>query len=151
QRGQRTSYGAAHRSDHIGGGDRAEHRRPGAADAHHGRQVGGAAESPLRCGSMRSSGTVPLAALFMLACGNSERAAPTTPTASAQPSAAAPAESSAEPPRPQKPFQVYSNCADVVMVVFAQDPKLGNPGMRSIAPSSYIEGPRENDGTQTVW
>jgi hypothetical protein len=93
--------------------------------------------------------------LLLVACG--EKKEPATPTPVPEPaSTAAPASpaASAEPapePRKRKPFEVYSTCSDVVTVVFAADPKAANAGKRTIAPSSSIEGPRDNDGNQTVW
>jgi hypothetical protein len=104
-------------------------------------------------------GLVPLA--FAIACGNNkEPASPSAPPASAAPPAATEASpaattgEAAEPapePKRRKPFEVYSACADVVTVVFAEDPKAANAGKRTIAPSSSIEGPRNADGNQTVW
>jgi hypothetical protein len=88
--------------------------------------------------------------LLPLACENKEPAAPTAssaPAASVVPVAAEPTPE----PRKRKPFEVYSNCAEVVTVVFADDPKAANVGKRTIAPSSTIEGPRNNEGNQTVW
>lgn len=94
-------------------------------------------------------------ALLGTACG--EKKEPTTPTPVTQPPASAtPPVASAETPapephKPRKPFEVYSTCSDVVTVVFAVDPKAPTAGKRTIAPSSSIEGPRDNDGNQTVW
>jgi hypothetical protein len=91
----------------------------------------------------------------MLACANPEPAkapsgtpptpAEATPAASAEPAASAPE------PRKRKPFEVYSSCSDVVMVVFAEDPKAAGVGKRTIAPSASIEAARDNEGNQTVW
>jgi hypothetical protein len=78
-----------------------------------------------------------------------EPATPATP-----PSAADPAPSKAEPAEPavkRKPFEIYSNCSDVVSVAFGADPKAPNAGRRTIAPSGSIEGTRDNDGNQVVW
>jgi hypothetical protein len=97
--------------------------------------------------------------LFVLlnACGGKEPP-PTAPTpeAPAAPAAAgseAPA-ASAEPapePRKRKPFDITSQCGDVVTIAFGEDPKAASAGKRTLAPSSSIEGARNADGNQTVW
>lgn len=96
--------------------------------------------------------------LVLVACGGNQEpaAAPASPAESSASSpavasaSAAPTEAAA-PPVPRKPFEVYSHCADVVSVVFGEDPKAPNAGNRTIAPSASIEGPRDADGNQTVW
>jgi hypothetical protein len=98
--------------------------------------------------------------LLLVACGGKEAA----PAAAPSPGATATAEAAAtsaepttqpepapEPAKPRKPFEIYSACAEVVTVVFAEDPKAANAGKRTIAPSASIEGPRNPDGNQTVW
>lgn len=88
-------------------------------------------------------------------CGNS--AAPATPsTAPPTPSAAS---SSADPetvgenpakPRARKPFPIHSTCAEVVTVVFGEDPKAASADKRTIASNSSVDGPRDAEGKQTV-
>lgn len=97
---------------------------------------------------------------FSISCGDGEpprspRAAePPPPVASSR---LAPVESAKVTPeaapeaRRRRPLEVYSACGDVVTVVFADDPKAADAGRRTIAPSSAIEGPRGDGGTQTVW
>ena len=84
-------------------------------------------------------------------CGGDKQPA-ATPAPEPTPSAAPVA--SAEPapePKKRKPFEIYSHCSEVVTVVFGENAKAPNAGRRTIAPSSMIEGPRDNDGNQTVW
>lgn len=104
----------------------------------------------------------PAALLLTLAgCGGGKEPLTPAPTAAASGSAepAAPA-ASPEPedrgespagPRKRKPFDIHSACAEVVTVVFAEDPKAVGAGRRTIAPSSSIEAPRDDKGNQTVW
>ena len=98
-----------------------------------------------------------VSAPLFAACGGKETApasSPATPAAAEAPAAPAePGRTEEPPPEPKrrKPFEVYSSCADVVTVVFSEDPKAPNAGKRTIAPSSSIEGPRNPDGNQTVW
>ncbi|HVH48185.1 MAG TPA: hypothetical protein VM925_37890 [Labilithrix sp.] len=101
---------------------------------------------------------VALALALLAACGNKEPATPASPAASATSSSSVATSSeppaAAEPapePRKRKPFEVYSACADVVTVVFAEDPKAPTSGKKTIAPSSAVEGPRNADGNQVVW
>src|SRR5262249_4511377 len=78
--------------------------------------------------------------------------APTTSAATPTPSADPVASSSSspeEPKKPRKPFEIYSNCSDVVTVVFGENAKDPKAGKKTIAPSSGIDGPRDNDGNQT--
>jgi predicted small lipoprotein YifL len=95
-------------------------------------------------------------ATTLAACGDKEPAkspeAPPMdpPSTEATPVAEEPPAPAPEPKR-RKPFEVHSSCDDVVTVVFAEDPKAPNAGGRTIAPGSSIEGPRDNDGNQTVW
>jgi hypothetical protein len=97
------------------------------------------------------------ALIFASACGSKEPAPAASPTAAPEPPTTSsnpePTASStpAEPPRPRKPFEVYSHCQDVVTIAFTEDPKAANVGKRTIAPSSAIEGARNADGNQTVW
>jgi hypothetical protein len=106
-------------------------------------------------------------ALFLLlplvvACGAKEPAAAKAPSPSdpsgaangpvASSSAATPEPAEAAPsPRKHRPLEIYSRCGDVVTVVFADDPKAPSVGKRAIAPSSAIDGPRDDNGNQTVW
>ena len=99
-----------------------------------------------------------LFASLLLACGGKEPAPAASPSSTPAPDAvaasaepAAEPEPAQEPAKPRKPFEVYNGCADVVTVVFAEDPKAASAGQRSIAPSGTIEGPRNPDGNQTVW
>jgi hypothetical protein len=89
----------------------------------------------------------------LCACGGDEAKTPRTPSASASatPEPTATATEPAPEPRKRKPFEIYSNCLDVVTVVFGEDPKQASAGKRPIAPSSAIEGPRDAEGNQTVW
>jgi hypothetical protein len=90
-----------------------------------------------------------------LALGCAERAPEPTTPAPAPSSATASETAPQQPPAPEgpkrKPFEIYSNCGEVVTVVFGADPKAPNAGKRTIAPSAGIDGPRDNDGGQTVW
>lgn len=95
---------------------------------------------------------------LLVACGGKEPAPAASPASAATPEAPAAsaepptqAEPPPEPAKPRKPFEVYNGCADVVTVVFAEDPKAASAGKRTIAPSASIEGPRNPDGNQTVW
>jgi hypothetical protein len=95
--------------------------------------------------------------LFIAACGPKEplvTPSPSSTVPSAPSAAAPPASASAEPapePKKRKPFEVYNGCTDVVTIVFAEDPNAATAGKRTIAPSATIEGPRNDDGNQTVW
>ncbi len=75
---------------------------------------------------------------------------PAVPVASSDPAAASPAD---EKPaaRQRKPFPIHSSCAQIVTIVFGEDPKAPTAGRRTVAPSSFIDGPRDADGKQTVW
>jgi len=94
--------------------------------------------------------------VFAVACGSKEPpAASPTETASASASAAspsvAPAPADSVSPLAKKPLEVVNGCADVVTVVFGEDPKSQTASKRQIAPSATIpDAPRNNDGTQTV-
>jgi|GEM_PF-1665694 len=57
----------------------------------------------------------------------------------------------AAPARKRKPFEIHSSCSDVVTLVFAEDPKTAGASRRTIAPSSTLDGPRDEKGNQTVW
>src|SRR5262245_39899502 len=96
-------------------------------------------------------------ALLALLAACAERAAserttnPTTPTsarASAEPAPAA--STSATPPHPRKPFDIYNACDEVVNVVFGADGR-SEESKRTLAPYSSMEGPRDDEGNQTVW
>jgi hypothetical protein len=100
-------------------------------------------------------------AFVLLACGNSgdaktpagtSSASPTTSTATASTAAPEPATSaSAEPEKSRgKPFELYNSCTKVVTVIVGKDPKAGDAGKRTAAPSSSIELPRDSAGNQIV-
>lgn len=95
------------------------------------------------------------ASAFLLACSGKEPtpasvpASPDAPVDAAVPEA--PAELTIPELKKRKPFEIYSTCADVVTVLFGEDPRSPNAGRRTIAPSSSIEGVRNADGHQTVW
>lgn len=106
---------------------------------------------------------IPLLALpfVLVACGGKEPVTPLTPdpATSSTDGAASPA-ASADPedrgdspagPRKRKPFDIHSSCAEVVTVVFHEDPKASGAGRRTIAPSASIDAPRDDKGNQTVW
>jgi hypothetical protein len=97
-----------------------------------------------------------LAIVFLAGCGKNPEppASPTTPAVSSAPTATATAPETAPesvPHKARKPFEVYSACADVVTVSFAEDAKAPTAGRKTLAPSGTIEGPRNEDGSQTVW
>ena len=90
---------------------------------------------------------------LLFACGSKPPAAPASEApsgaVSAMSDAAEPVQ--AEPPpeaRKRKPFDVYNGCAEVVTIVFGEDPK---GAAQTLAPSATIEGPRDRAGNQTVW
>lgn len=97
------------------------------------------------------------------ACGSAPAvggagAAPSAP--SAEPSAAAappssasspPSVASAEPAKRRKPFEIHNTCSEVATIVFGEEPKNPEAGRRAVAPSSTIDGPRDESGKQTVW
>ncbi len=94
------------------------------------------------------------------ACGNkAEPSAPTTPIASDAPTTSATPPASAEPaasaePEParkRRPYEIVSNCSDVVTIVFGENAKDPKAGKKTIAPSSTLEGVRDNEGNQTIW
>lgn len=97
------------------------------------------------------------AALLCLIVGCASTPAATPPASPATESSPAPAAEAREaaeapPPRkPRKPFEIYSTCADVVTVAFGEDPKAPKADRRPIASSATLEGPRNEDGNQTVW
>lgn len=92
--------------------------------------------------------------VFAVACGSKE-----PPAASpAESSSAAPVASASATPAPEvsslakKPLEVFNGCADVVTVVFGEDPKAQTASKRQIAQSATItDAPRNNDGAQTVF
>jgi hypothetical protein len=94
--------------------------------------------------------------LCLVGCGNEQPPAMPATSSSAPP--AAPAETTAAPaapaepapePKKRKPYEISSNCNDVVSIAFGEDGKSGSK--RTLAPGSTIEGPRDNDGNQTIW
>ena len=95
--------------------------------------------------------------VFAVACGSkdppatspAEGNAPATPVAVASAGASAAPEVSS---LAKKPLEVFNGCADVVTVVFGEDPKAQTASKRQIAQSATItDAPRNNDGTQTVF
>lgn len=82
---------------------------------------------------------------------------PAAPASSAPPPVAEAADGGASvasadaPKRPRKPFEIYNACTDVVTVVFGENPTAPNVYQRRLAPSTSGEGPRDDDGNQTVW
>jgi hypothetical protein len=83
-----------------------------------------------------------------------ENETPSARESAPSPGAAAPSASTtaeATPPRKHRPYEITNHCADVVTVVFGDDPKDPKAGSRTVAPSASIEGPRDADGNQTVW
>jgi hypothetical protein len=98
------------------------------------------------------------AGTLLFACGN--RAEPVTPpapsstsapAASAEPAPSAePAASAAAPARRRKPFEIHSTCAEVVTLVFGEDPSAPGAGRRTVAENSTIEGPRDDEGNMRV-
>ncbi|MCA9590424.1 MAG: hypothetical protein KC657_34210 [Myxococcales bacterium] len=98
----------------------------------------------------------------LAACGGAkaEPVAPAStssapPAASAEPPPApssAPAEAATEPHRKKhRPYEITNHCADVVTIVFGDEPKTAPRGKRTIAANDTIEGPRGEDGTETIW
>jgi hypothetical protein len=95
-----------------------------------------------------------LASLALVACGSPPE--PVAPTAAAEPEAEGPAAepAAAEPAAParrRKPFEIYNACAEVTTLVFSDDPKADDSSRRTISPFSTSEGPRDDEGNQTVW
>lgn len=96
--------------------------------------------------------------VFMLACGNAAPPSTTpTPTTSAPTTAASPspAPAATEPPsvvKPHRLLEIQNQCAEVVRVVFGEDPKAPESGQRQIAGDSTItDAPRDAEGKMTVW
>lgn len=59
---------------------------------------------------------------------------------------------SAEPAKPRrKPFEIHNACTDVATIVFGENATAPNAYQRKLAPSTDAEGPRDDDGNQTVW
>lgn len=100
---------------------------------------------------------MPFALLALAACGGgaatppSSLAGPAPAEAPASPEAATPVAKPAPPPPKRRPYEIHNDCADVVTVVFGDEPKAEGAGSRTLAPGSSIEGPRDADGNQTVW
>jgi hypothetical protein len=103
-----------------------------------------------------------LALYALAACGGAkpEPVAPAStsaaPPASAAPAEvappAAPAEAAAEPHhKKHRPYEITNHCSDVVTIVFGDEPKTAPRGKRTIAANDTIEGPRGEDGTETIW
>lgn len=100
-----------------------------------------------------------LAGAVALACGGGapppkapETAAPPSPEPA--PSGAPAPSASEEPAAPKKkhrPYEITNNCADVVTLVLGDEPKTAPRGRLTLAASSTIEGPRGEDGTETLW
>lgn len=75
---------------------------------------------------------------------------PTTNAADADAQGAA-AEAEPAPERKRKPFEIHSGCAEVVTLVFGDDPKAADAVKQPMAPRSTLQGQRDKDGNQTVW
>lgn len=69
--------------------------------------------------------------------------------AAAPPDAPPPAAEPAKKPR--KPFEIHNACTDVVTVVFGENPTAASAYQRKLAPSTTGDGPRDDEGNQTVW
>lgn len=61
------------------------------------------------------------------------------------------ASSSAAPVRQRKPFEIHNSCTEVVTIVFGDDAKAPGAAKRTLAAYGTADGPRDNDGNQTVW
>jgi hypothetical protein len=75
-----------------------------------------------------------------------QSAASTTSASSA--TTAAPAATDVPNPAAKRPLDILSECADVVHIVYGDDPK--GTARSSIAQGGTIEAPRRPDGTQVV-
>ncbi len=100
---------------------------------------------------------IAIGVLGMLGCGGGgeppktvSAPPPAEPDPGASASAAAPVDS-APAKRPRKPFEIHNACTDVATVVFGDDPKAPGVYERKLAPSTTGEGPRDDEGNQTVW
>jgi hypothetical protein len=97
-----------------------------------------------------------LAALALVACGRPEPAAPVADPAPSAPAAdadadARAAEPAAAPRKARKPFEIYNACPEVVTLVFSADPKADASSRRTLNSFASSEGPRDDEGNQTVW
>jgi len=101
--------------------------------------------------------------LSVVACGGADPKvpapgdgpAPTTtaasPTGAAVDGAPAAGDPAAGAKKARKPFSIHSSCPDVATILFGEDPKAAGAGRRTVASNSAIDGPRDDDGKQTVW
>jgi hypothetical protein len=74
-----------------------------------------------------------------------------TTDAGAATAAEAPESAAESPKRSRKPFEIRNACTDVVTVVFGESPTAANAYQRKLAPSTTGDGPRDDEGNQTVW
>lgn len=102
---------------------------------------------------------VAIGVLGIIGCGGGAEPPKTTATAATpvEPvtdggasTAAAPVDT-APAKRPRKPFEIHNTCTDVATVVFGDNPKAPGVYERKLAPSTTGEGPRDDEGNQTVW
>jgi hypothetical protein len=90
---------------------------------------------------------------LLTACGGRAVQAPpasaeTSSTAAPHPSESPQAES--PKPRARKPLTIRNACSEVVTVAFGDEPTGPSGGRRTLAPNTFIEGPRDAQGKQTV-
>lgn len=105
-------------------------------------------------------GAVLLSSIVALACGGGGAAppkaaesvapAPPPPSSAATPTPSA-TEEPAAPKKKHRPYEITNNCADVVTLVLGDEPKTAPRGKLTLAASSTIDGPRGEDGTETLW
>jgi hypothetical protein len=95
--------------------------------------------------------------LLLLGSDRLPQSAPPAAAASATaPPSAGPAASEltdpSNPPAPKKrrPLEIRNACGQIVTVVFGEDPNAKGAGSRTIAASSSIDGPRDDEGNLTV-
>ena len=99
-------------------------------------------------------GGLSLLGMLVLCIGCGDPPKPMTPDPAAQVDAGAPdpdvvGDNPAQP-KPRKPFAIHNSCADVVTVVFGEDPKAENADRRRMAANSESQGPRDAEGKATV-
>lgn len=106
--------------------------------------------------SLARVGTL-FAVVLSIGCGGGSEppktasSAPPATTAETPEAADAGAAAEPAPKRHRKPFEIHNACTDVATVVFGEDPKAPNAYQRKLAPSTSGEGPRDDEGNQTVW
>ena len=88
--------------------------------------------------------------VFGTACGDPPKPmTPDTASADAGPDPDVVGDNPAQP-KPRKPFLIHNSCADVVTVVFGDDPKAESADRRRMAANSESQGPRDAEGKATV-